>query len=129
MNLANVTHTISGRTVTLRRTAINGSDSVDIYLFDPTAGVYNKLSTVDMADERYSFSISRNGEFIVKFMPNNSGREKVYTFTASGITGTTPTTNPITHVPHVGPTENVLVALFIAFVLYLLYRRSTASRK
>jgi hypothetical protein len=62
-------------------------------------------------------------------MPNNSGREKRYTFTVAWVTGTKPTTTPIKKVPHVGPTENILVALFIAFVLYLLYRRSSAQRK
>jgi hypothetical protein len=62
-------------------------------------------------------------------MPNNGGREKVYTFTISGVTWTPPVTPPIIKVPHVGPAENIVVALFIAFVLYLLYRRNTLKSK
>ncbi|MCX6823291.1 MAG: hypothetical protein NTX91_04870, partial [candidate division SR1 bacterium] len=132
MNLANVTHLKVGNQITLRWTAINGSDKVDIFLFNPTSQVFTKLATVNMSDERYAFTATRNGEFIVKFMPNNAGREKVYTFTIDGLTATkvTPgTTTVIKKVPHVGPAENVLVALFIAFVLYLLYRRNTLKRK
>ena len=129
MNLANVTHVIAGNQVTLRWTAVNGSDKVDIFLRNPTSEVFTKLSTVNMSAERYTFTATRNGEFIINFMPNNSGREKRYTFTIAGVTGTTPTVKPIVKVPHVGPAENIVVALFITFVLYLLYRRNTLKRK
>jgi hypothetical protein len=83
MNLANVTHIINGNQVTLRWTAINGSDKVDIFLFDPTTNAFTKLGTANMSDERYTFTATRNGEFIINFMPNNSGREKRYTFTVA----------------------------------------------
>lgn len=129
MNLANVTHVIAGNQVTLRWTAVNGSDKVDIFLRNPTSEVFTKLATVNMSDERYVFTATRNGEFIINFMPNNSGREKRYTFTIAGVTGTTPKVKPIVKVPHVGPAENIVVALFIAFVLYLLYRRNTLKNK
>jgi hypothetical protein len=86
-----------------------------------------------MSAEKYEFTINRNGEFIVNFMPNNWGKEKRYTFTATGITPattTTPTTKPtITKVPHVWPVENIAVALFISFVLYLIYKRNHARLK
>ena len=106
MNLANVTHVVAGSKITLRWTAVNGSDKVDILLRDPTAQVFKKLSTVNMSAETYEFTATRNGEFIINFMPNNGGREKRYTFTVAGITpatpskpGTTPTV--IKHVPKV----------------------------
>ena len=71
MNLAHVSHTINGNTVTLTWINVDGSDKVDIFLRDPNAGVFNKLSTVSMSAEKYAFTIDRNGEFIVNFMPNN----------------------------------------------------------
>lgn len=129
MNLANVTHVVAGNKITLRWTAINGSDSVDIFLWNPTTEVFTKLATVDMDDERYEFTGTRNGEYIINFMPNNGGREKRYTFTVAGIAGTPTVVKPIKTVPHVGPAENIVVALFIAFVLYLLYRRNTLKNK
>jgi hypothetical protein len=87
MNLANVSCTYTtSRTVTCRRTAIDGSDKVDILLRDPNMRIFNKLATVNMSTERYDFTVSRNGEFIVNFLPNNGGREKRYTFTVSGVT-------------------------------------------
>jgi len=72
MNLANVTHVVVGNQVTLRWTAINGSDKVDILLRDPTAEVFNELANVNMSAEKYTFTATRNGEFIINFMPNNS---------------------------------------------------------
>jgi hypothetical protein len=70
MNLANVSHTINGRTVTLTWINVDGSDRVDILLRD-NVSVFNKLATVSMSAEKYEFTINRNGEFIVNFMPNN----------------------------------------------------------
>lgn len=129
MNLANVTHVVNGNQITLRWTAVNGSDKVDIFLWDPTTNAFTKLGTVNMSDERYTFTASRNGEFIINFMPNNGGREKRYTFTVAWVSGTPTTVKPIKTVPKVWPAENILVALFIAFVLYLLYRRNAAKNK
>jgi hypothetical protein len=88
MNLANVTcvYTATQKKVNCRWTAVNGSDSVDIFLFNPTSEVYEKLTTISMSAESYEFTATRNGEHIIKFMPNNGGREKVYTFTISGVT-------------------------------------------
>jgi len=88
MNLANVTHLVVGNKVTLRWTAVNGSDKVDIFLWNPVSEVFNKLATVNMSDETYTFTATRNGEHLINFMPNNGGREKRYTFTITGLTGT-----------------------------------------
>lgn len=71
MNLANVTHTITNNKVTLRWTAVDGSDKVDIFLWNPTSSLFERLSSVNMSDESYTFTLTRNGEYIVNFMPNN----------------------------------------------------------
>jgi len=55
----------------LRWIAVNGSDEIDIFLRNEDQGTFSKLATVDMDDESYSFTISENGEHIVKFIPNN----------------------------------------------------------
>jgi hypothetical protein len=73
--------------VTLRWTAVDGSDKVDIFLWNPTSQVFESLASVNMSDESYTFTLTRNGEYIVNFMPNNGGTEYRYTFTASGISG------------------------------------------
>jgi hypothetical protein len=65
-------------------------------------------------------------------MPNNGGTEFRYSFLANWVTGaptvggagTTPT---IGKIPATWPKENVLVALAIAFVLYLVYRKVKAK--
>jgi hypothetical protein len=82
-----------------------------------------------MSAESYTFALTRNGEYIVNFMPNNWGTEYRYTFVANGInaTSTSTTTPTIGKIPATGPKENVLVALAIAFVLYLVYRRVRAK--
>lgn len=83
MTLANVRHTISSNKATLRWTAVDGSDTVDIFLWNPTSEVFERLTSVKMSDETYTFTLTRNGEHIVNFMPNNDGTEYRYTFVVS----------------------------------------------
>jgi hypothetical protein len=71
MSLANTTHTITKNQATLRWTAIDGSDKVDIFLWNPTSSLFERLASVNMATEMYTFTLTRNGEHIVNFMPNN----------------------------------------------------------
>ena len=136
MSLANITHTITSNRATLRRTAVDGSDKVDIFLWNPTSSVFERLSSVNMSDESYTFTLSRNGEYIVNFMPNNWGKEYRYTFVANWIVATTTPTTPTTYtpptiknIPATWPKENVLVALGIALVIYLIYRSVKSKAK
>jgi len=89
MSLANVTSTITNNRATLRWTSVAGSDKVDIFLWNPTSGIFERLASVNMSDETYAFTLTRNGEYIINFMPNNGGTEYRYTFVANGITATT----------------------------------------
>jgi len=128
MSLANVTHTITNNNATLRWTAIDGSDKIDIFAFNPTSGIFERLASVNMSDESYSFILTRNGEYIINLVPNNGWTEYRYTFIANGITSTTPTTTPtIWVIPATGPKENILIVLAIAIVLYIVYRKVRAK--
>jgi len=131
MTLANVTHTITNNNATLRWTAVAGSTRIDIFSFNPTSALFERLSTVNMSDESYTFALTRNGEYIINFVPNNGGTEYRYTFIVSGITATTTTpwttTPTIWAIPATGPKENILIALAIAVVLYIVYRRVRAK--
>lgn len=130
MALANITHTITNNRATLRWTAVDGSDKVDIFLWNPTSSVFERLAIVNMTDETYTFTLTRNGEYIVNFVPNNEGTEHRYTFIADGIvatTTTTPSTPVIGSIPATWPKENVLIALAIAVVAYIVYRRVRAK--
>ena len=92
MSLAYIQHTIAQNKVKLSRTAVAGSDKVDIFLFNPTSSLFERLASINMADEKYEFTLTRNGEYILNFMPNNGGTEYRYTFVANGVIATpTPT--------------------------------------
>lgn len=71
MSLANITHTITQNRATLRWTAVDGSDKVDIFLWNPTSGIFERLASVNMSAEVYEFTLTRNGEYLMNFMPNN----------------------------------------------------------
>jgi len=71
MSLAYITHTITNNKVTLRWTAVDGSDKVDIFLWNPMNEMFERLSSINMTDEAYMFTLTRNGEYIVNFIPNN----------------------------------------------------------
>lgn len=138
MSLANITHTITNNKATVRWTAIDGSDKVDIFLWNPTSAVFERLSSINMSAESYTFPLTRNGEYLLNFMPNNNGTEFRYSFVANGVTATSSNTagtsnanggnNPtIGKIPATGPKENILGALAISFVLYLVYRKVKAK--
>jgi hypothetical protein len=83
-----------------------------------------------MSDESYTFALTRNGEYIINFVPNNGWTEERYSFVVNGITSTTPTTPPVIGaIPATGPKENVLIVLAIAVVLYIVYRKVRAKAK
>lgn len=133
MSLANVTHTIANNRATLRWTAVDGSNKVDIFLWNPTSEVFERLSSVNMTDETYTFALTRNGEYIVNFMPNNWGTEYRYTFVVRGVSGTPSTPGAprpiIGKIPATWPKENIFITLAIAFVLYLVYRKVKSKAK
>jgi hypothetical protein len=91
MSLANITHTITDNRATLRWTAVDGSDKIDLFVWNPTSSVFERLAIVNMTDETYTFALTRNGEYIVNFASNNAGTEYRYTFVANGITATATT--------------------------------------
>jgi hypothetical protein len=121
MNLANISDTINGNTVTLRWLSIAWSDDIEIYLRDEDAGTFHKLSTVNMTDESYSFTMNEAGEHIVKFIPDNGGWEINYTFNVLGVSNNTyskPTVTPVI----VWPKENIIAILIGTLLIYLIYR-------
>jgi len=85
-----------------------------------------------MSDESYTYTITRNGEQQVKFLPTD-GKEKVYNFVVTLVTPEPPKKDQpkpeIKKVPKVGPKENVMVAILLSSLLYVLYRRSTRKAK
>jgi len=136
MSLSNITHSVANNRASLRWTAVPWSDKVDIFLFNPVSGTFERLAIVNMSDENYSFALTRNGEHLLNFIPNNAWTEYRYSFIAEWITATawssatTPwssTAPTIWVIPATWPKENILIALSIAVVLYLVYRRLRAK--
>jgi len=88
MSLANISHSCNpdctiaakgSKKITLTWFSVVGSDYVDIFLQDTTNGLFNRLGTVRMSEEKYEVETSRNGEHIFKFIPDNGGTEVHYT--------------------------------------------------
>ncbi len=136
MSLANITHTITRNIASLRWTAVDGSDKIDIFLLDPISQTFQRLASVNMAAERYDFPLRRNGEYILNFMPNNWGTEYRYSFVANGIiapvwgTSSSNSSTPvIKNIPATGPKENIMIVLALSLVAYLIYRKMTAKSK
>ncbi len=128
MSLANISHTLNWNNVTLRWISLNGSNSIDIFLWNESLWNFSKLATVNMSAESYSFALTRNGEHIVKFIPNNEWKEINYTFNAVWITDavdptstSTATSTTVTPVV-VWPKENVIAILVWTIILYLAYK-------
>jgi hypothetical protein len=87
-----------------------------------------------MSDEKYEFTLTRNGEYIVNFMPNNWWTEYRLTFVANGVvavvTSAKPWTKPVIgKIPATGPKENILITLAIAAIFYFVYRKTRTKAK
>ncbi len=134
MGLANITHTIRQNLASLKWIAVSGSDKVDIFLLDPMSQTFQRLTSLNMAAERYDFPLTRNGEYVLNFMPNNWGKEYRYSFVANWITG--PIWGPsksgppvIGNLPPTGPKENLLIIIAFSLLAYIIYRKVTAKSK
>ena len=124
MSLANVSHTLNGNQVTLTWVAVDWSDNIDIMLRDASSSSYNKLATVNMNEEKYTFTVSKNGETIVRLVPNNSWIEKNYTFSVSGLSDWTVTTPEIKKVPQTWTEENIAIVVILSAIIYFWYKKA-----
>ncbi len=128
MSLANITPEINGNTITLKWIAINWSTTIDLAVMTPGSSTFNRIATVNMNDERYSYVANRNGTYIFQFSPDNGGKSVNHSVQINSIVtsdgGTNqPQTPGITKVPKTGPKENILVITIAAFLWYLIYRK------
>ncbi len=120
MDLANVTHTVSGDTITLKWSSIEW-DVVEIAIFDPETEVYKSLWTANMSDEKFDYKMEWDGE--QNFMLTNWCKEVRYKADAKRWEE-----EPIKATPATGPAENILYVAIAAIVLYgayvLFFRKS-----
>ncbi|MDR2540557.1 MAG: hypothetical protein LBD11_01945 [Candidatus Peribacteria bacterium] len=117
-SLANVTHTITGNTITLRWTAVENGGSADLLLFDLKQEKFIRLATVRMSDERYDYTMTRDGEHLFRFRPLDGGKEIRYPVQAMRVDDTLPPPPKIEEVPKTGPVEDALGMVVIALLIY-----------
>ncbi|MDR0860637.1 MAG: hypothetical protein LBO09_06805 [Candidatus Peribacteria bacterium] len=116
--LANVTHTISGNTITLRWTAVENGGLADLLLFDLQQEKFIRLATVKMSDERYDYTMTRDGQHLFRFRPLDGGKEVRYPVQAMKTDDTPPPPPKIEEVPKTGPVEDALGMVVIALLVY-----------
>ncbi len=128
MTLANISHEINWNNILLKRISVNWSSTIDISVMTPNSSSFNRVATVNMNQETYTFSANRNGEYIFKFAPDNSWKETNYSvqlntvsWGAAGGWGNGWTVIPV--VPKTWPTENIIVIVVAAFLWYLIYKK------
>lgn len=121
MDLANVTHTENGDTITLEWTAVDW-DIVEIAIFDKDADVYKSLWTANMSDGKFEYKMQWDGE--QNFMLTNGCKEVKIKFDAKRWEKE----SEIKVTPATWPAENVLYVAIAAIVLYgayvLFFRKS-----
>lgn len=84
MSLANISHTLSGNTVTLTWTPQSSAPSIELFLRHVNDSTFRSLGKVAMGDGQYQFQTTREGSHFVRFVPLNSagqpdGKEFIYT--------------------------------------------------
>jgi len=116
MDLANVSHTVSNDTITLKWTSLWDWSAVQIAIFDPEEEIYKSLWTAKMDDEKFEYKMQWNGE--QNFSLTNWCKEVYYKADAKI---TTPTEPEKVVTPATWPAENILVIAIVAIVLYGVY--------
>jgi hypothetical protein len=121
MALADISHTVEGKKITLSWTALPGSDNVEIKLFDKAKADYVTLATVPMSQEKYEYTYDdATQEFLFAFIPRDSkGKEIRYDVNVREETDVKP---EITTVPATGPVENMLIMASLTVLLYAGYK-------
>jgi len=115
MSLANVTHTISGNVITLRWTALEGPDRVDIYVFNLSEEKFVRVGDPRMTDERFEYTMQWDGEHIFRLIPSDGGKEITYNVQAmQSLTTPTPEVPTLPIIPDTGPVENMLAILMVS---------------
>lgn len=128
MTLANISHEINWNTITLKRIAVNWSETIDLSVMTPGSSSFNRVATVNMNQETYAFTSNRNWEYIFKFTPDNNWKEINYSLQMNTtIIGWNDnnwgwwTVIPV--VPKTWPKENAIVIIIAAFLWYVIYRK------
>lgn len=114
MDLAHVSHTTDGKNITLTWTAVDG-ETVDIFVLNPDEEIYEKLDTVKMSDEKYTYPMRWN--WVHEFrLANDCGYVKYKAEEAIE-----PEKTPEIVTPATWPAENILYIAIAAIVLYGAY--------
>jgi hypothetical protein len=78
-----------------------------------------------MNAEKYTFTVSKNWETIVRLVPNNAWIEKNYTFSVSWLSEwTVTTTAEIKKVPQTWTEENIAIVVIISAIIYFWYKKA-----
>jgi len=123
MSLANITHTINWNTITLKWIAVDWSNTIDLSVMTPGSSSFNRVATVSMDSQSYSFTASRNWEYIFQFTPDNQGKQVNYTLQMNTAWWWETPGPVIPVVPKTWPMENSIVIIIAAFLWYLIYRK------
>ena len=115
MKLANIEYSINGNTVVFSWTAVDGDD-VDIIIYNPEEKYREKLTTVKMSDEGYTYTLRWNGVQEFKFS-NGCGDPHPVKVDAA----ITEEKAPDIVTPATGPAENILYIAIAAIILYGVY--------
>ena len=127
MSMADISHSVNGKVVTLTWTAVPYSDNVEIRIFDKANADYVTLGTVPMTAEKFQYTVrDSDEELLFAFIPRDAkGREFRYDVNVRHEADVTP---EVKTAPKVGPAEDFAVILLVTVLLYGAYRVFT-SRK
>ena len=121
MTMADISHYIQGKVVTLTWTAVPYSQNVEIRIFNKETADYVTLGTVPMSQEKFQYTYKDSDEeLLFAFIPRDSkGKEVRYDV---NVRHETDVPVKIKNVPATGPVEDFFVMAAITLALYAGYR-------
>lgn len=124
--ITNIKHTRTNTTVNLSRDTTSGNNQADMFLWTTDTNMFKLISTIDVFKKSASLQITKDGDYTVRFIPHWWGNDIRYSFS---ITGIDTTQEAIPTVPKTGTTNNILLILGIAVLLYTFYWYKKMSKR
>lgn len=123
MSMANISHTLDGKVVTFKWTALEGSDRVEIFSITGTANEKHKVGSPKMTDELFSYTLPEEWEYVFEFRPSDGGKEIRYTINYKKPEDKEKKVEKVTIKTATGPAETIFVVLALSVIGYLAYRK------
>ncbi|MBQ7073712.1 hypothetical protein IJM86_01320 [bacterium] len=123
LSLANISCNANEKYAECVWTAVGDANKIDIYLFNFEKGKEYLIGSPKMKDEYFKYELSDDIQQRLRFIPDDGGVEKVFTFNALKPQEVIKKTEPVDIKTPTGPKETTALIFVLSALGYGIYRK------